>query len=31
VIVADFVSLLDALSGFLWALSKLVWSIRRPP
>lgn len=29
--VADYASLIDAVAGLLWAVSKLVWSIRRPP
>jgi hypothetical protein len=30
-IVADFTALIDALAGLVWAVSKLIWSIRRPP
>jgi hypothetical protein len=30
-IVADFTALIDAIAGLVSALSKLVWSFRRPP
>jgi hypothetical protein len=30
-IVADLAALIDSIAGLVWAASKLVWSIRRPP